>query len=153
MTAPHEYTPEERAFERLYEEARGTLSAEACAVLAQANYAAYADNMVTGLCVGEGDSEEAERMISLAAPNFTRRDREALQELARRALSAAASVDPFDRVTPVSYRAYRSDLHQYYRQLSDRIGEVLLRLIYNEEEARWTARRWLSREEHTGPSF
>ena len=73
---------------------------------------------------GPCEYDEAMEEMRLAAAETTDHDREQLAGIWRSALAAAASVDPYDYETRVARRAYRADLHRYYRMLSDMVEEV-----------------------------
>ncbi len=124
MTAKHTMTPEEEALGRLLDK-KETLSEAGRTVLEEAGDAAYREYLVHNICFQPAEYEEAMDKMRLATPKLTDQDREILMELVRRAIAAAASIDPFDGDTLVGFRVYRSDLYKYYLMVSNMVRYIL----------------------------
>ena len=137
MTNTHQTTPEEEAYERLLDENWEALSKAARSIIEDAHSAAYAAKMVRSYCYDPREYEEALQKMSLAAADLIDGECELLMEIVRRAIHASASLDPFDEDTLVAFRAYRSDLHRFYRMASDMITSTL----YAEWNRQWHAER------------
>jgi hypothetical protein len=117
-------TTEEKAFDQLVEELWESLPEAARSLFREANSAAYMDHMIDNVCYQPWEYDEAMGNMRLAAAELTDHDCERLARIWRSALAAAASVDPYDYETLVAWRAYRGDLHRYYRMLSGMVEEV-----------------------------
>ena len=125
MTTEDRGTPEERAYGRLVGEAREVLSAEAGSILTEAEGVAYAEHLIRTFEMAPEEYDGATERMSLAAAGLTDREHELLARLWRAALSAAASIDPFDGTPVPYYKACRGDFHGYYRMLSGLVEGVL----------------------------
>jgi hypothetical protein len=62
--------------------------------------------------------------MRLAAAELTEDDCEGLTNIWDSALAAAASIDPYDYETPVTYDACCAHLHRYYMMVSSKVEEV-----------------------------
>jgi len=131
----HKATPEEEAYRWLLNEEWKTLSEAARIVVSVAQSAAYAGNLVRSYCFEPEEYDEARDKMRLAAAGLTNQDCELLMQLVRRAIVASASIDVFDEDTLVGYGVYCSDLHRYYRMVSDMVRDTL----YEEFNRRWIA--------------
>jgi hypothetical protein len=116
-------TPEEDTCERLIKDSWEELTEPARTMLAEADAAAYADNLVHNYCFQPEEYEEAAESLYHAALETTERDCEILAKIWRVALAAAASIDPADE-TPAGHKINRGDVH-YYRMFSRMIEEAL----------------------------
>jgi hypothetical protein len=125
MTAKHQMTPEERAYHQLLREQSDSLSQAAHRLLAEADEAANRCCMADWISYQDMEYEEAMEKMRLAATELTDHDCEQLTQLWRYALAAAASVDPHDYETVVAWRAYRADLHSFYRMMSGMVEETV----------------------------
>lgn len=135
MTTEHEMTREEKAFEQFFDENKEMLSQSARTILVEAETAAYHVYLVYSCSFHPEEYEEAVEKMRLAVAETTARDRGLLMELVRRAIAASASIDPFDEETIVGYRVYRSDLHLYYRMVSDMVRDTLYEQFARERDA------------------
>jgi hypothetical protein len=133
VTTKHQRTREEEAYGQLLDEIWEKLSEPAHAVLGEAQSAAYAEHMVRSYCYQPEEYEEAMERMRLAAAELTDRDLKLLAEFVRAALSACASIDPFDNDTLIGYRVYGADLHWYYRTTSAMVRNILYEQIRKRE--------------------
>ena len=125
MTALHQMTSEERAYEQLLDEQSESLSEAALEVLRGAYSVAYSYYMVHNISFGPPDAEEIMEIVYPLAADLTDHDCRRLARIWCAALAAAASVDPYDHETLVQHRVYRADLHGFYRMWSGLVEDVL----------------------------
>ncbi len=124
MANEHRMTWEEEALGRLLDK-KDSLSEAGRTVLEEARDAAYRAELVESYSYDPREYYEAMEKMRLAAAELTDGDCELFTTLWRAALTAAASIDPYDFETLVGYRVCRVDLYRYYRMVSDMIEEVL----------------------------
>jgi hypothetical protein len=135
MTTEHQTTPEEEAYGHLLDETWELLSEVARTILKEAQSVAYAEHMVRSYCLQVEEYEEAMEKMRLAAAGLTHEDRELLAKLVRAAISACASIDPFDYDTLTGHGVYGANLHWYYRSESGMVGDILYEQISQSEWA------------------
>ena len=126
MNTEHQTTPEERAFERLLDEAFEKLPEAAHIILQEAHEFPHGFYMVSGY---GGDDlqkhEEAVEEMHAVGADLTDPECELLTKCWLGALSAAASVDPYDYETLTGHKVYRAHLHKHYRMFSSIVEEVV----------------------------
>jgi hypothetical protein len=124
MPTEHQELQEEVTYVRLYEEQKEMVSEAARTILAEAESAAYAENLVHNYCFQPQEYDEAIEKMRHTAAALTNRDRKLLAKLWRAALAAAASIDSDDE-TPAGHKVDRGNVHWYYRMLSGMVEKIL----------------------------
>jgi hypothetical protein len=134
MTTVHQATQQEKAYDQFGAEIWEGLSEPARTLIIEAQSAAYAAHMVRNYCFQwDIEYDEAAEKMRLAAARLTEREHKLLTKLWRLALAAAASIDPDDYKTLAGHRAYRGDLHSYYRMFSSMVEGTLWEKIIAED--------------------
>ncbi len=128
-------TLEQEAYKALLDEKVEKLSEAAESILAEADRAALATNLVSSYCFQPGEYDEAMERMRLAATRITQQDHEILAEMVQAGFSAALSIDPDDE-TPAPYNVYWGNYYWYYRMASGMVDEVLQKTpkLANESE-------------------
>jgi hypothetical protein len=126
MTTEYQPMQEEQAYRRLLEEKGEMFSRAARTVLkeAEAEVAAYGENLVHSYAFQPEEYDEAMEKMRLAATDIIGRDRELLARLWCSALATAASIDPDDE-TSAGFRVVRGDVHWFNRMASGMVEEIL----------------------------
>jgi hypothetical protein len=120
----HKITLEQKAYGALLDEKVETLSEAADSILAEADRAATAYNLVSSYSFQPEEYDEAMERMRLAATRITQQDCETLAEIVQAGLLAALTIAPDDK-TLVGHKVDRGDLHWYYRMSSGMVDEVL----------------------------
>ncbi len=137
MATYHEMTQEEEAYERFLEENKDQLSPAAHTLMEEARGVAYFLCLVRSYAYQPEEYESAHENMRVAAVQLTDPDLELLKQLVRRLLVAGASIDPFDEHTLVGWRAYRTDLFDFY----DTMARTIRYALYEEIPRRRSAER------------
>jgi len=132
MTTEHQTTPEERAFERLLDEAFEKLPEAAHIILQEAHEFPHGFYMVSGYGGDLRKHEEAMEEMHAVGADLTDPECELLTKCWLGALGAAASVDPYDYEALTGHNVYRAHLHRYYRMFSRIVEEVVTELKVSE---------------------
>jgi hypothetical protein len=139
MTTEYRSTREEETFWRLLNEEWDTMSEAAHKVFEEAEVTSHRYNLASNYAFQPFEYDDAIEKMRRAAADLTDRDCEIFAKLWHAALAAAASVDAGDFETLVGRRAYRGQLHHYYRMVSWMIETTLQKKEY--EEYRKNARK------------
>ncbi len=122
MTTEHRATPEETAFREIYGDEN--LHAAVRAILLEASSVAYGCHLISTYCYGNYEIDDAYEKLRLIAAGLSDRSLGQLADVARAALAAGASVDPFDHDTHLGCRVYPANLHHYYDMIFDMIASI-----------------------------
>ncbi len=124
MTTKPPTTPEEKTYWELYE---GEELCEATRAIAREAHRVAAEYFLASrvfVCCYPQEIEEAREKMRLAAAGLEDETLEQLTQVARAALAAHGSVDPFGRDAPLGYQEYREDLHLYYGMVVDMVAQT-----------------------------
>ncbi len=130
MTTENRTTPEEDALQALYEQE--DLCAATRTIAAEAHLLSYKWNMAKNYCCQIEETDDAIEKMRLLASGLPERGLAQLADIARAALSAGASIDPFDKDTLVGYRVCPADLYEFY----DTIFGLIANTYRNETHSR-----------------